>query len=78
MNDKILTIFGGSGFVASELVYKLASHFKEVRVLSRNVEKCNRIKVIKNVEIYLYDPSIISSFTEHLKISDVVINTVEF
>ena len=29
MNDKILTIFGGSGFIASELVYKLSEHFKE-------------------------------------------------
>ena len=47
MNDKILTIFGGSGFIASELIYKLSDHFKEVRVLSRNVEKSKQIKVIK-------------------------------
>ena len=67
MNDKILTIFGGSGFIASELVYKLTEHFKEIRVLSRNIEKCNHLKVIKNVDVYLYNPSIISSYTVYLK-----------
>ena len=76
MNDKVLTIFGGSGFVASELIYKLSDHFKEVRVLSRNVEKSKQIKVIKNVDLFLYDPSNSSSFTKHLKDSHVVINTV--
>ena len=76
MNDKILTIFGGSGFIASELIYKLSDQFKEIRVLSRNIEKCKQIKVIKNVELFLYDPSNTSSFTKHLKDSHVVINTV--
>ena len=76
MKNKILTIFGGSGFVASELVYKLAPHFSEVRVLSRNVDKCNKLKVIKNVDIYLYDPTITSSFSKYLKDTDIVINTV--
>ena len=76
MNDKILTIFGGSGFIASELVYKLTEHFKEIRVLSRNIEKCNHLKVIKNVDVYLYNPSIISSYTIYLKDTDIVINTV--
>ena len=75
MNDKI-TIFGGSGFIASELVYKLTEHFKEIRVLSRNIEKCNHLKVIKNVDVYLYNPSIISSYTIYLKDTDIVINTV--
>jgi len=76
MNEKILTIFGGSGFIASELVYKLAEHFNEIRVLSRNVDKCNHLKVIKNVDIFLYDPSITNSYTVYLKDTDVVINTV--
>ena len=44
MNEKILTIFGGSGFIASELIYKLSDHFKEIRVLSRNIEKSKQIK----------------------------------
>lgn len=76
MNNKVLTILGGSGFIASELVYKLSVHFKEIKVLTRNVEKCNNIKVIKNVDIFLYDPSQINSITIHLKNTDVVINTV--
>jgi len=76
MNKQILTIFGGSGFIASELVYKLSPHFKEIQLLTRNTQKCNHLKVVKNVEIYLYDPLIPPSYTNHIKISDVVINTV--
>ena len=58
------------------LVFRLSKHFKEVRVLTRNIDKCNPIKVIKNVEIYLYDLRIVNTFSTHLKDSDVVINTV--
>ena len=76
MKDKILTIFGGSGFIASELVYKLSENFKEVRVLSRNIEECKHVKVLKNVDVFLYDASNISSYTKYLKDTDVVINTV--
>ena len=76
MTNQRLTIFGGSGFISSEIVFRLSKHFKEVRVLTRNIDKCNPIKVIKNVEIYLYDPRIVNTFTTHLKESDVVINTV--
>ena len=57
MNDKVLTIFGGSGFIASELVYKLSENFKEVRLLSRSVENCKNLKVIKNVDVsYMIHP----------------------
>ncbi len=76
MDSQILTIFGGSGFIASEIVYKLSPHFKEIRLLTRNTQKCNYIKVIKNVEVYLYDPMIAPSYTQHIKNSDIVINTV--
>ena len=76
MNNQVLTIFGGSGFVASEIVYKLSPHFKEIRLLTRNTQKCNHLKVIKNIEVYLYDPQITPSYTNHINLSDVVINTV--
>ena len=76
MAKRVLTLFGGSGFIASEIIYRLHTHFDEVRILTRNTAKCNSIKVIKNVEVYLYDPSVPSTFTEHLKESGVVINTV--
>ena len=76
MKDKVLTIFGGSGFIASELVYKLSENFKEIRVLSRNIEECKHVKVLKNVDVFLYDASNVSSYTKYLKDTDVVINTV--
>ncbi len=76
MDNQVLTIFGGSGFIASEIVYKLSPHFKEIRLLTRNTQKCNHLKVIKNVEVYLYDPIVTPSYTEHINVSDIVLNTV--
>ena len=76
MQGSILTIFGGSGFIASEIVYKLSESFKEIRLLTRNTQACNHLKVIKNVQIYLYDPSNLSSYSIHLNESDIIINTV--
>lgn len=71
-----LTIFGGSGFIATEIVYKLSKNFDEIRLLTRNTQKCNHIKVIKNVKIHLYDPRIPTSYNSHIMGSDTVINTV--
>ena len=76
MQGNILTIFGGSGFIASEIVYKLSKSFKEIRLLTRNTQACNHLKVIKNIQIHLYKPSNVSSYSMHLKESDIVINTV--
>ena len=76
MQGNILTIFGGSGFIASEIVYKLSKSFKEIRLLTRNTQACNQLKVIKNIQIHLYEPSNVSSYSIHVNESDVVINTV--
>ena len=76
MQGNILTIFGGSGFIASEIVYKLSKSFKEIRVLTRNTQACNHLKVIKNIQIHLYKPSNVSSYSRHVNESDIVINTV--
>ena len=75
MQRDILTIFGGSGFIASEIVFKLYKHFKEVRLLTRNTQACNHLKVIKNISIHLYDPLNPSSYSMHVNQSDVIINT---
>jgi NADH dehydrogenase len=76
MQGNILTIFGGSGFIASEIVYKLSKSFKEIRLLTRNTQACNHLKVIKNIQIHLYEPSNVSSYSIHVNESDIVINTV--
>ena len=76
MQGNILTIFGGSGFIASEIVYKLSKSFNEVRLLTRNTQACNHLKVIKNIQIHLYDPSNVSSYSIHINESDIIINTV--
>ena len=76
MQGNILTIFGGSGFIASEIVYKLSKSFKEIRLLTRNTQACNHLKVIKNIQIHLYEASNVSSYSMHVNESDIVINTV--
>ncbi len=76
MQRDILTIFGGSGFIASEIVFKLYKHFKEVRLLTRNTQACNHLKVIKNINIHLYDPLTPSSYQMHISKSDIIIKTV--
>lgn len=76
MQGNILTIFGGSGFIASEIVYKLSKSFKEIRLLTRNTQACNHLKVIKNIQIHLYEPSNVSSYSMHINESDIIINTV--
>lgn len=76
MQGNILTIFGGSGFIASEIVYKLSKSFKEIRLLTRNTQACNHLKVLKNIQIHLYEPSNVSSYSMHVNESDIVINTV--
>ena len=76
MRRNILTIFGGSGFIASEIVFKLHKHFEEVRLLTRNTQACNNLKVIKNIQIHFYDPSNVSSYSTHINESDIIINTV--
>ena len=76
MQKEILTIFGGSGFIASEIVYKLHKHFKEIRLLTRNTQGCNHLNVIKNINIHLYDPLNPSSYSMHISKSDTIINTV--
>ena len=76
MQGNILTIFGGAGFIASEIVYKLSKSFNEVRLLTRNTQACNHLKVIENIQIHLYDPSNVSSYLIHINESDIIINTV--
>ena len=76
MQGNILTIFGGSGFIASEIVYKLSKSFKEIRLLTRNTQACNHLKVLKNIQIHLYEPSNVSSYSMHINESDIIINTV--
>ena len=62
MNNKVLTILGGSGFIASELVYKLSVHFKKFKKdkhstlgLTKSVNKRKKLLTYlkkKNVESY--------------------------
>ena len=43
---RIISIFGGSGFIGSELVSELAKNEFEIRLFTRNKIKANHLKII--------------------------------
>ena len=63
MNDKILTIFGGSGFIASELVYKLSDHFNKNKkdnhsrqgLLKMIMKRRSLMKYLKKTDMSTYE-----------------------
>ena len=63
MNDKILTIFGGSGFIAFELVYKLSDHFNKNKkdnhsrqgLLKMIMKRRSLMKYLKKTDMSTYE-----------------------
>ena len=49
MNKKVVTIFGGTGFVGRQLVHRLASHGTEVRVAARDFNAVSHLKMAGDV-----------------------------
>jgi len=49
MNRKVVTIFGGTGFVGRQLVYRLASRGAEVRVAARNFDAASHLKMAGDI-----------------------------
>lgn len=76
MSTRRVTLLGGSGFVGSQLTYRLAEIFDEVVVLTRRASRVRRLRTIINVkvlEINVHDPDGLKAALEG---SDVVINLV--
>lgn len=79
MKNKIITIFGGSGFVGSYIVSELAKTGAYIKIAARDPEKSAYLKTSGNVgQIYfqavdICDSVSVARATEH---SDVVINLV--
>jgi NADH dehydrogenase len=79
MKNKIITIFGGSGFVGSYIVKELAKTGAYIKIVSRNPEKAAFLKTAGEVgQIYLQSADVNDpdSLTKAIKNSDIVINLV--
>ena len=76
MSKRRVTLLGGSGFVGSQLTYRLAEEFDEVVVLTRRAQRVRALRTMNNVvavEINVHDADALSAA---LAGSTVVINLV--
>ena len=71
-----VVIFGGSGFIGSDLSIKLSKIASEIVVLSRNPDSNKDLKVIPNLKLKLFDLNDDKNIKESLRDCDVVINTI--
>ncbi len=77
--DKLVTIFGGSGFVGRHLVRHLAARGWRVRVAVRDTEKASFLKVAGGVGQISFVPTSITnekSVETAVRVSDAVVNLV--
>ena len=76
MSNRRVTLIGGSGFVGSQLTYRLAEIFDEVVVLTRRAPRVRKLRTIINVEIVEANVHDTDALSAALAGSDVVINLV--
>tara|TARA_Y100000996_G_scaffold218449_1_gene171703 strand:- start:1391 stop:2326 length:936 start_codon:yes stop_codon:yes gene_type:complete len=69
-------IFGGSGFIGSDLSMKLSKIASEIIVLSRNPGSNKDLKVIPNLKMKLFNLNDDKNIRESLKNCDIVINAI--
>lgn len=76
MSNSRVTLLGGSGFVGSQLTYRLAEKFDEVVILTRRAQRLRKLRTMINVkvmEVNVHDPE---ALRDALAGSSVVINLV--
>ena len=76
MSRSRVTLLGGSGFVGSQLTYRLAEQFDEVVVLTRRAQRVRSLKTLINVEVVELNVHDAAALTAALAGSSVVINLV--
>jgi NADH dehydrogenase len=76
MKPARIVVLGGTGFVGSHLIPRLASQGLSITVLSRNRERHRELAVLPTVRVVsanVYDPNVLAA---HFKDTDAVINLV--
>jgi NADH dehydrogenase len=76
MKPARIVVLGGTGFVGSHLIPRLASQGLSITVLSRNRERHRELTVLPTVRVVsanVYDPNVLAA---HFKGADAVINLV--
>lgn len=76
MNVKKITVLGGSGFVGTHLVVKLAKLADQVTVLTRRSQRFVALKVLNNVNVIEVDVHDSTALTKAIDGADVVVNLV--
>jgi len=76
MSSRRVTLLGGSGFVGSQLTYRLAEIFDEVVVLTRRASRVRRLRTLVNVKALEVNVHDADGLKAALQDSDVVINLV--
>ncbi|MFK7994008.1 MAG: complex I NDUFA9 subunit family protein [Granulosicoccus sp.] len=76
MSNRRVTLLGGSGFVGSQLTYRLAEKFDEVVVLTRRASRVRKLRTLTNVKIVEVNVHDAERLGTALTGSDVVINLV--
>ena len=71
---KVISIFGGTGFIGTELINQLANMPFKIQLFTRNIKKLSRIK--QNSKLVLIEFSEKSDLSTKLSGSDVIINLV--
>ena len=71
---KVISIFGGTGFIGTELISQLINMPFKIQLFTRDKKKLNRIK--QNSKLILIEFSKKSDLSSQLRGSDVIINLV--
>lgn len=76
MSVNCISILGGTGFVGTNLISRLANTVPQVKVLTRRRKRFNSLKVLSNVDVVEVDIHDEAALEQALAGSDVVINLV--
>ena len=74
MVTKVISIFGGAGFIGTELVKELVKKPFEIRIFTRKKNKINYSKFYPRVKVIEYSPK--KDFSDDLEGSNIIINLV--
>ncbi|MEM7541519.1 MAG: NAD-dependent epimerase/dehydratase family protein [Pseudomonadota bacterium] len=76
LNDNIIGIFGGTGFIGTSFANQLVANGARVRVYTRNLDKSQKVSTLPGVEQRLYDPTSPDSINDITADVDTLVNLV--